>query len=81
MSGGHLNYIQYGVESGLRDWSKEPTVKRRFPKLATLFDELSLVLIGVLDDLDRDLSDDAYIKDDYKFEEDCINKIRELLEC
>lgn len=69
MSGGRWDYQQFQVEQCLREVSRDPDVKRRFPQLSAKLDNLASVLGQVLHDLDWDLSDDSEIKDDKKFEE------------
>lgn len=68
MSGGHFDYVQYQVSSGLEQFAVDTDVRKRFPDLGRALMSLGASLSLILHDIDWDFSGDSEIKDDAKFE-------------
>jgi len=79
MSGGHFDYSQHGLSNCLNDFFRDKDVKKRFPQTAKLLKDLENILGKTLHDIDWDLSDDAYIKDDKEFDKGLFNKLKDLV--
>jgi hypothetical protein len=75
MSGGHWDHQQHRVRDCLDDVTRDPEVRKRWPRSARVLADLSDALADVLHDMDWDLSGDSCIEDDPGFDQECINKL------
>ena len=80
MGVGRWDYKQYTVEDLLKEIAHDREIKKRFPKLAKLYLDLSTLLADNIHQLDWDLSGDSTIKNDKNLEKDFIEKLREITE-
>ena len=78
MSGGHWDYKQFNLDAILKEVGTDRDVILRFPKLAQVFYDLASALNNIMHNLDWNLSGDTEIKNDKKFEDDAITKIRSI---
>ena len=79
MSGGHWNYDGFQMRNHLENIGRDKEVKKRFPKLAKVLLDLSVVMGDIDHELDWDLSCDQMIENDKKFEEESLKKLRSII--
>ena len=79
MSNGYFDYIGFKINDNLSTIGGDVDVRIRFPRMSRIFLELGDFLEKMHDELDRDLSGNRGIKNDVKFEDEFIEKIREIV--
>ena len=68
MSGGQWDYCGSRIRSELEMIAEDPLVRKRWPRIARLFADLSQIIYDAEHTMDWDLSGDTVIPDDKKFE-------------
>lgn len=80
MSGGHFDYVQYKIQNTIEDMKRDEAVKAlNMPKLENAIEAVGSWLHGVIHDLDWDISGDASIPDNTRYEEEQIAKLKKIL--
>ena len=79
MSGGKWDYSHVRLALILDEFSKDETVKLRFPKISKFADAMGSELYELIKMIDYDISGDTEILDDEAFEEKTLTKIRSVI--
>lgn len=77
VSGGHWDYLSHRIQEALEQVAADEFVKRRWPKVGTLLNELAPILAQIEHDMDWDICSDSSIPDDAKWEAERIGQILE----
>jgi len=79
MSGGHWDYCGARIRDGLEAMGEDKEIKKRFPDLAIILEELAWVFYKMEHEMDLDLKGDSKIKDDREFENQAIGKVLDVV--
>ena len=80
MSGGHWDYRQFSITNTLMDVGRDGDIVLRFPKVAQIFRDLSVLIGDTIHALDWDLSGDSLIKDDSALESDFVANLGNVID-
>lgn len=79
MSGGHWDYNHDIIEDELFKVAQDFEVIRRFPKLGSVLASLAVSLSEIVKEIDWDISGDASIDDDKRFQDESIKKLEKVV--